>query len=247
MRKIAVVGGGILGKAVESALERRGHDVIVLSKGTGFDVTEPKTMAPRSGIDAVVEATDVFTQKFDVARDFFTTSTRNIDHWAQESGIDKHVLVSIVNCEIDAMSSNGYYAGKAAQERAAVEENRKTVLVRSTLWYEFARKNLDRMKIGPLAIVPQMKVRPVALDAVAEVVAECVDGERQEQVYDVCGPKVMSLWDMTRVLRNKGALQLSIPAPGPSCRAMRQGALLPGPDAESVGPGFEEWFTAGKR
>ena len=72
-----MVGGGILGKAVESALERRGHDVIVLSKGTGFDVTEPKTMTPRSGIDAVVEATDVFTQKFDVARDFFTTSTRS--------------------------------------------------------------------------------------------------------------------------------------------------------------------------
>ncbi len=108
-----MVGGGILGKAVESVLKRRGHEVIVLSKRTGFDVTEPKTMAPRSGIDAVVEATDVFTQKFDVARDFFTTSTRNIDHWAQESGIDKHVLVSIVNCEIDAMSSNGYYAGKA--------------------------------------------------------------------------------------------------------------------------------------
>src|SRR5690625_222345 len=171
MRKIAVVGGGILGKAVESALERRGHDVIVLSKGTGFDVTEPKTMAPRSGIDAVVEATHVVTQEFDVARAFFTTSTRDIDHWAQESGIDKHVLVSIVNCEIDAMSAKGYYAGKAAQERAAVEENRKTVLVRSTLWYEFARKNLDRMKIGPLAIVPQMRVRPVALDAVAEVVA----------------------------------------------------------------------------
>ncbi|GHD35692.1 hypothetical protein GCM10007147_42370 [Nocardiopsis kunsanensis] len=247
MTKVAIVGGGILGSSVESALGHRGHEVVVLSRRTGFDVTKPETMTPRPDIDAVVEATDVFTQKFDVARKFFQASTRNINHWAQESGISKHVLISIVNCEVDAMSSNGYYAGNAAQEKVALEENHGTVLVRSTLWYEFARKNLNRMKVGPFAIVPQMKVKPVALDAVAEVVAECIDGERQGKAYDVCGPEVMSLWSMTRVLRNKGALPLSVPAPGPAGKAMRQGALVPGPSAETVGPRFDEWFAEGDR
>lgn len=245
--KIAVVGGGRLGSAVESALLRGGHKVSVLSRRNGFDVTRPESLTPRAEFDGVVEATDVYTQKFDVARDFFTTSTRNINQWAQQSGIVKHVLVSILNCEIDDMSSNGYYAGKAAQAKIALEENHGAVVVSSTLWYEFARQNLERMKVGPVAIVPQIKTKPIALDAVADVVAECVAGDRRERTYDLCGPEVMTLLEMTRSLTGKSAKPLSIPVPGSAGKAMRRGALIPGPNAEVVGPRFQTWLAGGDR
>lgn len=247
MTKVAVVGGGRLGRATASALMRRGHEVTVLSRKTGFDATRPDSLVPAREFGAVVEATDLFTQKFDLARDFFTASTRNINKWAQESGIGKHVLVSILNCGLYEMSSNGYYAGKAAQEKVAMEENQGTVIVRSTLWYEFARQNLDRMKLGPVAIVPQIKTKPVALDAVADVVAECAEGERAGKSYDLSGPEIMTLWDMTRALENKGALPLSIPAPGAAGKAMRQGALIPVPEVEVVGPRFQDWLSGGGR
>ena len=54
------------------------------------------------------------------------------------------------------LRSSGYFAGKAEQERVAREEHTGLTIVRSTLWFEFARQNLNRMWFGPFAVVPVM-------------------------------------------------------------------------------------------
>ena len=37
---------------------------------------------------------------------------------------------------------------------------------------------------------------------------------------------------------------LEVPLPGGFGRALRDGAVLPGPDAESAGPALEQWLSA---
>ncbi|MGB3414102.1 MAG: hypothetical protein WBA28_05240, partial [Microbacteriaceae bacterium] len=86
---------------------------------------------------------------------------------------------------------------------------------------------------------------PVALDAVADVVAECVLGERHGSRYDLAGPDIMTMKEMAqKVLPIKTPL-IAIPLPGPAGKAFRSGALIADKDApvEIIGPHLDEWIA----
>ena len=237
--RVAVVGGGASGAAIARAVEERGGEVRMLSRRTGFDVLRDDARAALAGMDAVVEATGLFTTSARRATRFFTGSTRAVGGAARTSGA-RHVLLSIVGCALPEVQGYGYFAGKAAQERAARATGAELAIVRSTQWFEFARQNLDRMRFGPVALVPGMRIQPVSLDAVAEVVADAALGARQGPVVEVAGPEVTTLWEMTRVLGRPGTMPVPLPIPGRLGRAFGGGALLPGPGAEIIGPRFAE-------
>lgn len=240
---VAIIGAGRLGRAVQHALHQRQATSRLYSRWSGFDVLAPDSGHDLGGADVVVEATDVSTQRADVAADFFSRSTRSVAAAVREAGASRHILVSIVHCDRPELQGNGYYAGKAIQERVAREESPTLTLVRSTTWYEFAAQNVERFSRGPFALVPTMIVRPVALAAVAGVVAECALEERARD-REVAGPEVTTLWRMTRALSNRPAVLVPFPVPGTAGRAMRGGALLPGPDVEVIGPRFADWLRA---
>lgn len=241
---VAIIGAGRLAKAIREQCVARGATATLHSRSTGFDVLDPEPADRLGAPHVVVEATDIFTQNANRAKQFFSRSTRAANTVARAHGA-RHVLVSIVGCTRPELQGNGYYAGKAEQERIALAEHERLTIVRSTQWHEFARQNLDRMRLGPLAVVPSMTVQPVALASVADVVARCVTGQRPEGIHDVAGPEVTTLWEMTKALPDKGALPVALPLPGRTGKAFRHGALLPGPDAEILGPTFGEWLTAG--
>ncbi|MEO7016737.1 MAG: hypothetical protein ABI130_15065, partial [Leifsonia sp.] len=114
-------------------------------------------------------------------------------------------------------------------------------IVRSTQWFEFASQTLERMRFGPIALVPQMAVQPVALDTVADVMAEVAVGDRSAPVVEVAGPERTTLWDMTKSVPRRGVTPIPLPIPGRMGRAFRNGALLPDRRVETLGPRFREW------
>ena len=240
--KIAVVGGGRSGKAIQHALEDRGLTGQLFSRSSGFNILRADAADQLGEVDVIIEATGRFTTNRKVATDFFTRSTRAVGAAARAAGA-KHILLSIVDCEKPELQGYGYFAGKAAQERVAREENPSVSIIRSTQWFEFAEQNLDRFTFGPFALIPAMKIKPVALDAVAAVVAETVVGDRTGSC-DVAGPEVMTLWEMTEKVRRKGIVQVPLPIPGATWRAFRDGGLVPGSEVEQVGPRFAEWLAA---
>jgi uncharacterized protein YbjT (DUF2867 family) len=242
MARVIIVGRGRLGTAVEQALSNDGHEVAVISKSSGIDVTSPMSLADYHGFDAVVEATDIFTSSRRKAIEFFSASTKNIKEAAMEAGIGRHVLTSIVNCEREALAKAGYYAGKAMQEQVAMAVNGlPTIVVRSTMWYEFAAQNLGRMSFGPVAVVPKIKSRPVALAAVASIVARrCViDGPVRG---NLCGPENLTLWEMTMALPSRPRLPISVPIG----KAFTDGTLIP-ESCQVIGPRFGEWLRTEPR
>lgn len=211
-----------------------------LSRTTGFDVLHDDAMAAVSGADVVVEATGRFTMSRRSATRFFTASTSAIGGAAAATGA-RHVLLSIVHCMLPEVQGYGYFAGKTAQEAAARSVSPHLTIVRSTQWFEFARQNLQRMHLGPVALVPSMTIAPVALDAVAEVIADVVVGDRTATEIDVAGPETTTLWSMTTTLRGRGPAPVLLPIPGRTGRAFRDGALLPTAGTEVVGPRFSDW------
>lgn len=241
---VVVVGRGRLGRAVGQALAERGVAARLLSRSTGFDVSTDYVPVDLGPVDAVVEATDVFTASRTRATQFFARSTRAVAAAARAAGA-RHVLVSIVGLDRPDVRRYGYYAAKAEQERLARELSGEALtVVRSTQWFEFAEQNLARMRWGPLAVVPAMTLRPVALEAVARVVAECVLGERTGPVHDLAGPEVLTLWEMTRALPGPRGLPVPVRVPGAAGRAFRSGALAPAEhEVEVVGPRFTDWLA----
>ena len=242
--RVAVVGGGASGNAIARAITAQGVDAKLFSRSTGFDVLRDDAVARLTPADVIVEATGHFTTSRKRATDFFVRSTKAVSAAARAAGA-RHILLSIVNCDLPEVQGYGYFAGKTAQERVAREESGDNLtIVRSTQWFDFPAQNLERMKFGPFALVPKMKMKPVALDAVANVIAECVTGVRTGAVVEVAGPEVMTLWDMTNQLPHKSAKPLSLPIPGSMGRAFRDGILVPGDDTEVAGPRFNEWLAA---
>lgn len=115
-------------------------------------------------------------------------------------------------------------------------------VVRSTLWFEFTRQNIERFSLGPFALVPAMTVRPVSLPADADVVADCVATERADDRH-LAGPDVITLLKMTKALPHRRRLLVPVRVPGAAGRALRHSALLPDQDIEVIGPHFSTWLT----
>ncbi|TPG05166.1 SDR family oxidoreductase [Curtobacterium flaccumfaciens] len=243
--RVAIVGGGISGNAIKRAVEKRGGEALLLSRKNGLDLLKDDAAKrlEATGADAIVEAAGHFTMSGKVAKDFFTKSTKAVTAAAHAMGA-RHVLLSIVNCELPIVQGYGYFAGKTAQEKLARETSENLTIVRSTQWYEFAGQNLERMKLGPIAMVPGMTIAPVSLDAVADVVAECALGLRAQGEYEITGPETTTLWDMTKALPNKTVKPLPMPIPGGMGKAFRDGTLVPGAEAEVVGPKFSAWLRS---
>lgn len=242
LMRVVVVGGGISGVAISRAVEARGCSVTRLSRSTGFDVLRDDATTALAGADVIVEATGRFTTSRKAATQFFTGSTRAIGRAAGAVGAH-HVLLSIVNCMRPEVQGYGYFAGKTAQEAVARSVSPHLTIVRSTQWFEFARQNLDRMRFGPVALVPGMTIAPVALDAVATVIADVAVGERSAREIEVAGPDTTTLWTMTKALPGPGVTPVPLPIPGRMGRAFRGGTLLPARETEVVGPRFQDWIT----
>lgn len=238
---VAVVGGGPSGQAIRRALTEHGATAELFSRSTGFDVLRDDAVGRLAHAEVIVEATGRFTIRRRAATDFFTRSTRAIAAATRASGA-RHILLSIVNCDLPEVQGYGYFAGKTAQEKVARQESGRLTVVRSTQWFEFAAQNLDRMKFGPLALVPAMTIKPVALDAVADVIAECATGSRTGALHEVVGPERTTLWKLTNQLPDKRVTPVPLSIPTGYGRAFRGGALIPGNGAEVVGPCYADWL-----
>ncbi|PJJ55379.1 NADH(P)-binding protein [Compostimonas suwonensis] len=241
--RVAVVGGGASGTAIHRALTEHGAKPELFSRTTGFDVLRDDAPARLAEAEVIVEATGRFTISRRAATEFFTRSTRAVAAAARASGA-RHILLSIVNGDLPQVQGYGYLAGKTAQERVARQESPNLTIVRSTQWFEFAGQNIDRMKIGPIALVPAMTIQPVALDAVADVIADAATGVRTGALHEVAGPEATTLWDMTTQLSDKRVTPIPLRIPSRYGRAFRDGTLLPAPGIEVAGPRYTEWLNA---
>jgi hypothetical protein len=107
---------------------------------------------------------------------------------------------------------------------------------------EFAEQNLNRMRFAGFALVPSMTIQPVALDTVAELIAEVALGVSSPAVVEVAGPQQTTLWAMTRALPGPKPVAVPMPIPGRLGRSFAHGALLPVDDVEVRGPSFDAWL-----
>jgi uncharacterized protein YbjT (DUF2867 family) len=242
--KIAVAGGtGTVGKHVESSLKARGHETVTLSRSGGVDLVSGTGLDEAlRGADAVVDVSSTSSQSAKAAVNFFGAVTRNLLNAEKRAGVAHHVALSIVGA---TEADSGYYAGKAAQERILMALPAGWSILRATQFHEFAQQMTTRAAFGPLQLAPIARCQPIAAAEVGEALADIAEGEPRGLDRDLAGPREEQ---MTRMIRAYLAAQgmrrlvVNFAMPGAMGRGMRDGSILPGPDARLGTQTFDEWL-----
>lgn len=240
--RVAVAGGtGTVGRPLVAALERRGHQVVVLARSTGVDLTTGAGLgAALAGVEVVVDVTDVQAVRRTPAVELRSRMARTLLEAERHAGVSAHVLLSIVG--VDRIPT-GYHRSKLEQERIVLDGAVPATVLRATQFHELVERVL-RMQRGPVAAVPRVRIQPVAAREVAELLADLAEEDPAGRVADLAGPRVHDAVDLARrTLRFRGAHRIVVPVrlPGPWGRGIRAG-LLPGSRARRGTQTFREWL-----
>lgn len=242
--RIAVAGGtGVVGRHVVEVARKRGHDVVVLARSEGVDLTTGDGLTARlAGIDAVVDTTSTRSQTSAKAEAFFGGVTGNLLAAESAAGVGHHVVLSIVG--VDDVPA-GYYRGKQHQERLAAEGDVPWSILRTTQFHEFAEQVLHFVRIGPFSLVPRMLSQPVAAAEVAEALVGIVEAGPAGRVPDLAGPERLQMVDISREVsqaRGLGRRVVPVRLPGAAGRGMRSGALTPSAAGPRGRQTFADWL-----
>jgi uncharacterized protein YbjT (DUF2867 family) len=242
--RIAVAGGtGVVGTHVVEVARGRGHDVVVLARAEGVDLTTGAGLGARlEGVDAVVDVTSTRAQNRKKAEAFFGEVTQRLLTAEAAAGVGHHVVLSIVG--IDDIPS-GYYQGKLHQERLVAAGAVPWSVLRATQFHEFAEQALDFMRVGPVSLVPGMLSQPIAAVEVAEALVDLAEAGPSGRVPDLAGPEPLRMVELSRRVsraRGLGRRVVGLRVPGAMGKGMRSGGLLPASDGPRGRITFDEWL-----
>jgi uncharacterized protein YbjT (DUF2867 family) len=241
--RIAVAGGtGVAGRHVVEALRAGGHEAVVLTRSNGVDLTTGNGLAAvLDGVASVVDVTSTSSATAKGATRFFSAVTTNLLAAERAAGVSHHVALSIVGA---ARVNAGLYAGKKAQEDLVMAAPVGWSLLRATQFHELAQVAAARSRVGPLTVVPTWVTQPVAAFEVGAALAQIAMGAPRG--LDVlAGPEVEEMSSMVRRYLAAAGQKRSVvrvPLPGAFGRALRNGSLLPGPDARRGTQTFDNWL-----
>lgn len=249
---LAVIGStGLVGSQLVTLAEASGHTVTGISKESGVDLLAGTGIDEAlTGVDTVVNV--IQSPNFDEqpATEFFTTVAANLARAATSAGVGRTVVLSIIGVDRVAATKgeagtgyDGYYSAKFAQEQATREYGSGVHVLRSAQFHDLARQAIGWGRANGTTTVPDLLIQPLAVAAMVQVLCDVAIGTRDGDLIEVAGPRPEQLPDMSTAYahQNHDDVQVIVGAAG---EAVRNGVLLPGPDAVLVGPTFDEWLSA---
>jgi uncharacterized protein YbjT (DUF2867 family) len=240
-----VAGGtGLAGRRVVELLRAAGHEPVVLARSRGVDVTTGAGLDDAlRGVHAVVDVTNAPTTRRGPALAFFTAATASLLDAGARAGVRHHVALSIVGCDRVPL---GLYSAKARQEELVLAGAVPGTVLRATQFHEFASTLLDGLP-GPVAVVPRMRCRPVAVREVAAELVRLALGEPRGRAPELAGPREEQMTDMARRLaraRGRRRPVVGVRLPGAVGRGFAGGALLPTDPGPRGAQTFDAWLAA---
>lgn len=234
MNKVVVLGGtGEMGSRVVEELRRRNHDVTSASRASDVDVVSGRGLTEAlAGADCVVDCLNHTTVSRRGAVSFFETTAGNVLNAASAGNVGHIVCLSIVNvADARVRKAMGYYGGKAVQEETYTAGSIPVTLVRTTAWFSLAQTFLHQIRLGRLAIVPRMRLRPIHPDAACALIADAVESEPRPSdtvaVREMAGPEEIDAAALAQRFAAANHLDIRVVGVPIPMRGLRLG-LLPG-------------------
>ncbi len=244
--QVTVYGAtGTFASRLVSRLRAQGHSVIAAHRGIGVDTYTGEGVTEAAvGSDVLVDAVNLMTNNRHRALDFFSRSARSIALAAAENPGAAMVCLSIAfRPEVAESKLFAYYQGKDLQERVyrRLVPADQLLMFRSAQWYELAETT--SVSVGRVIFTPKMRVRALAADEAARLMAEAIEaGERG--TVEVAGPEISDLAAIAAKIARVDAAGrrprrvVPVPVPGASSG---DGLIPPAPRLSAVT--VDEWLA----
>ena len=226
MRTILVTGGtGTLGRPTVARLRGAGHDVRVLSRrrGPGLltgDLTTGEGLREAViGVDTVLHLATSLGRR-DVAQ------ARNLVEAVRPAGVDHLAITSIVGVDRIPMP---YYRAKLESERVVAESSIPYSVLRATQFFQLLDQIFSAQRFLPVVLAPSVPLQPIAVEDVAQRLAEIVKAPAAGRFPDIGGPEQQTAPDLARRWKGaRGSRRPLVPVrlPGKAFRAYAAGAAL---------------------
>lgn len=261
MTHVLVTGGtGALGRELVSRLYGEGHAVRVMSRSAAppglpddlewarADLTTGEGLrAAVDGVDAVVHAATSppneppYLEPAAVDVD----GTERLVERAERADVERFVYPSIVG--IDGVPFP-YYRYKVQAEGIVEAADVRTVVPRATQFHEFLDETLRTLRYLPVWALPtDFRFQPVAAADVADRIAPLVADPEPAERPVVGGPEVLTLGELAASWKESRGVRrptISLPLPGETASAVREGALT-APENRQGTTTWREWLADG--
>jgi uncharacterized protein YbjT (DUF2867 family) len=227
MRIFIAGGDGYVGSRLRVRLHSLGHEVTAGSREHGFDaVTGAGVGDAVRGADSVVDVLNTTEMDAVAATAFFRGTTERLLAAELSTGTRHHVLLSVVGA--DRALSNGYYAGKVAQEDAVRGGEVPFTIVRATQFHGFVPTIATWLTTDGVVHAPRTLLQPVDVDDVVDLLAEIATGQPLDDTVDIAGPRRHRLDDLLRAtLAEEGDTRQVVTVEGTALGADSATSLVP--------------------
>jgi NADH dehydrogenase len=221
--KIAITGSsGFVGRHLYPTLASEGHDLVLISRRTGVNVTDLRALtAMFTGCEAVIHCAGINRE---IGKQTYAAvhveGTRTVVNAAEQAGVSRLVLMSFLRARPDCGS--GYHESKWAAEEIVRASKLDYTVVKAGMTYGLGDHMLDHIShsIYTLPVfatvgIVERPIRPLAIkDLVAVLRASAVDGRLSRQTVAVVGAEQLFLSEaLRRVGSVLGKRVLVVPCP----------------------------------
>ncbi|WP_222266385.1 SDR family oxidoreductase [Modestobacter marinus] len=221
---------GVLGVPTVSRLRAAGHHVRALSRLSGPGLTTGDLLTGAGLREAVAGADTVLHLATGPRGKGDVEATRRLLDAATAAGVQHLVLISIVGIDDIPLA---YYRDKVVIERLVRESGLPSTVLRATQFHSFVEAMFTAQRRSPVVVAPAIRLQPIAVEEVADRLAELAGAAPAGRVADIGGPEQHGLPELARMwARATGTRRPVLPLslPGKLFAAYRSGAaLVPGP------------------
>lgn len=220
---ILVTGGtGILGRPTVELLRAAGHDVRILSRSTGGD------LSTGAGVTEALEGVGTVLHLATSASTRDVRQTQRLVDAAKAAGVTHVVYISIVGVDTVPYS---YYRAKFACEQIIEASGIPFTILRATQFHSFVAMIPRAQRRLPVIFSLNAPDQPIRVEEVAERLVELVAAGPSGLVADIGGPQQLTVREAIAIWQRAAGTRKpvwTIPLGGKMMRAMRAGEHMPG-------------------
>ena len=230
MTTVLVTGAtGTLGTPTVARLRAAGHEIRALSRRRAPGLVTGDLLTG-AGLEQALEDAGTVLHLSTAQSHKDVAATRTLLTAASAAGVGHVVLISIVGIESVPI---GYYKDKVTIERLVAESTLPYTVLRATQFHSLVASVFGAQRFSPVLLAPAVPLQPVAVEEVADRLAELAEGPAAGRVADIAGPEQLRMTELAHQWRSaKGSRRPVVPLrlPGKIFGGYAGGGVLvPGP------------------
>ena len=223
MKNVLIIGAdGFVGGHLQKALENYPELKVRAPARGELDIRDRAAVVQAAeGIDVIYNLVGIIAGTARQFRDLHTQGTQHVVEAAQKHGVKKIIYISALGVENPKAKNIPYFSTKKEAEELIVRSGIPYTILRPSAMFGggagFLKAMVSIIRWSPVLLLPgfgKYRFQLVAVTTTATILAQAAVREGAVGIYNVSGPEVLTLREITRrLLRYLHKKRLIIPIP----------------------------------